>query len=125
MIRIAREWRCDYALMQFKRGCEGMSFGLPENGVALINAGIPTLAYEGKMADPGEFYEIRIMHRVNVCIHAQDTSELRVEALYTKEIQARLFPREQKIHLLKFCQETGKAGGQRKEVSSYDVQTKN
>ncbi|MGA2466228.1 MAG: hypothetical protein ABSH06_17990 [Thermodesulfobacteriota bacterium] len=30
------------------RRCEGTSVGLPENRAALINAGIPALAFEGK-----------------------------------------------------------------------------
>ena len=76
MIRIAREWHCDYALMHFNRGCEGTSVGLPENRSALINAGIPTLAFEGNMADPGEVDEVGILHRVDVFMHAHGHKRL-------------------------------------------------
>jgi benzoyl-CoA reductase subunit B len=76
MIRIAREWHCDYALMHFNRGCEGTSVGLPENRAALIKAGIPTLAFEGNMADPGEVDEAGIIHRVDVFMHAHGHKRL-------------------------------------------------
>jgi benzoyl-CoA reductase subunit B len=76
MIRIAREWHCDYALMHFNRGCEGTSVGLPENRAALINAGIPTLAFEGNMADPGEVDEVGILHRVDVFLYAHGHKRL-------------------------------------------------
>lgn len=70
MIRIAREWNCNYAFMHFNRGCEGTSIGLPENRRALIDAGIPALAFEGNMADPGEVDETAILKRVDVFLYA-------------------------------------------------------
>ena len=76
MIRIAREWHCDYALMHFNRGCEGTSVGLPENRAALINAGIPTHAFEGNMVDPGEVDEVGIIHRIDVFMYAHGHKRL-------------------------------------------------
>jgi len=76
MIGIAKKWHCDYASVHFNRGCEGTSVGLPENRAALIKAGIPTLAFEGNMADPGEVDEVAIMHRVDVFMHAHGHQKL-------------------------------------------------
>lgn len=70
MIRIAREWKCNYAFMHFNRGCEGTSIGLPENRRALMDAGVPTLGFEGNMADSGEVDEIGTLKKVDVFMEA-------------------------------------------------------
>ena len=76
MIRMAREWHCDYALMHFNRGCEGTSVGIPENRAALMNAGIPTLAFKGNISDPGEVDEAGILHRVNMFLQVHGEKRL-------------------------------------------------
>lgn len=60
-----------YALMHFNRGCEGTSVGLPQNRRAVIDAGIPTLGFEGNMADPGEVDELGILKRIDMFMEAQ------------------------------------------------------
>ena len=42
----------------------------------IVNAGISTLAFEGNMADPGEVYEIGIIHRVDVFMDAHGHKRL-------------------------------------------------
>ena len=76
MIRMVREWHCDYALMHFNRGCEGTSVGLPENRTALVNAGIPTLAFESNMADPGEVDEVGVLRRIEIFLRSHGREPL-------------------------------------------------
>jgi len=55
MLRIAKEWKIDGILLHYNRGCEGLSLGIAENRLALIEAGYPVMAFEGNMGDEKEF----------------------------------------------------------------------
>jgi len=55
MIKIAKQWRCDGAILHYNRGCEGLTLGVAENRMALADAGIPVTSYEGNMGDEREF----------------------------------------------------------------------
>ena len=55
MKAIIRQWHAQAVLMHLNRGCEGTSLGQLENRLALTEAGIPVLDYEGNMGDPKEF----------------------------------------------------------------------
>lgn len=55
MIKIARQWKADGAILHFNRGCEGLTLGVAENKLALAEAGIPVATYEGNMGDEREF----------------------------------------------------------------------
>lgn len=55
MIKIAKQWQCDGAILHYNRGCEGLSLGVAENKLALSEAGIPVTSYEGNMGDDREF----------------------------------------------------------------------
>lgn len=55
LLRVVREWRVDGVILHYNRGCEGLSLGIAENRLGLAKAGIPTMAYEGNMADEREF----------------------------------------------------------------------
>jgi len=70
MIRIAKEWYCDYAIIHFNRGCEGTSIGQPENRTALVNAGIPTLTFDSNMGDPGEVDEAGVLRRIEIFLRS-------------------------------------------------------
>jgi len=61
MIRIAREWKLNGVLLHFNRGCEGLSLGIAENRLAIQQAGIPTMPFEGNMGDEREFDLTRTM----------------------------------------------------------------
>ena len=65
MIRIAREWHCDGAILHYNRGCEGLSLGIAENRLALIEAGVPVMTFEGNMGDEREFDEARTIARID------------------------------------------------------------
>ncbi len=55
LMRVVREWQVDGVILHYNRGCEGLALGIAENRLALSRAGIPTMAYEGNMADEREF----------------------------------------------------------------------
>jgi len=65
MIRIAREWKLDGVMLHYNRGCEGLTVGIAENRLALIEAGYPVMAFEGNMGDEREFDEDRTMSRMD------------------------------------------------------------
>jgi benzoyl-CoA reductase subunit B len=65
MIRIAKEWKLDGVLLHYNRGCEGLSLGIAENRLALIEAGFPVMAFEGNMGDEREFDEAQTIGRID------------------------------------------------------------
>ena len=64
VLDIVDKWHAEGVLMHLNRGCEGMAVGQMEMNRALLEAGIPTLTYEGNMADPREFDEPRTLARI-------------------------------------------------------------
>jgi len=65
MIRIAREWKLDGVMLHYNRGCEGLTIGIAENRLALIDAGYPVMTFEGNMGDEREFDRGRTMSRID------------------------------------------------------------
>jgi len=65
MIRIAREWKLSGAILHYNRGCEGLSIGIAENRLALIDAGFPVMAFEGNNADEREFDAARTKAKID------------------------------------------------------------
>ncbi len=70
MIRIAREWKLNGVLLHYNRGCEGLSLGIAENRLAILQAGIPTMPFEGNMGDEREFELTRTMNRIDAFMEA-------------------------------------------------------
>ncbi len=65
MIRIAKEWKLDGVMLHYNRGCEGLTLGIAENRLALIEAEYPVMTFEGNMGDEREFDEARTMARID------------------------------------------------------------
>jgi benzoyl-CoA reductase subunit B len=65
IIRIGKEWGLDGILLHYNRGCEGLSVGIAENRLALIDAGYPVMPFEGNMGDEREFDVARTMSRID------------------------------------------------------------
>lgn len=65
MIRIGKEWKLDGILLHYNRGCEGLSLGIAENRLALIDAGFPVMTFEGNMGDEREFDEAKTKARID------------------------------------------------------------
>lgn len=65
MKRICREWNIHGVILHYNRGCEGLSLGIAENRLSLVDAGFPVLAFEGNMGDEREFDLARIQSRMD------------------------------------------------------------
>jgi len=55
MDAIARGWKVDGIILHYNRGCEGLSMGIAENRLGLIDRGHRVMTYEGNMGDQREF----------------------------------------------------------------------
>jgi benzoyl-CoA reductase subunit B len=64
MVRIAKEWSLDGVMLHYNRGCEGLTVGIAENRLGLIEAGFPVMTFEGNMGDEREFDLSKTMARV-------------------------------------------------------------
>jgi benzoyl-CoA reductase subunit B len=65
MVRIAKEWKLDGVMLHYNRGCEGLSLGIAENRLGLLEAGFPVMTFEGNMGDEREFDLAKTMTRVD------------------------------------------------------------
>jgi benzoyl-CoA reductase subunit B len=65
MLKIAREWKLDGIMLHYNRGCEGLSLGIAENRLGLIEAGFPVMVFEGNMGDDREFDETATRNRID------------------------------------------------------------
>lgn len=65
MVRIAKEWSLDGVMLHYNRGCEGLSIGIAENRLGLIEAGFPVMTFEGNMGDEREFDMNKTMARID------------------------------------------------------------
>ncbi len=52
-------------MLHYNRGCEGLSIGIAENRLALLEAGLPVMTFEGNMGDEREFDRGRAMARID------------------------------------------------------------
>jgi len=65
MKKMFEQWHCDGIMIHYNRGCEGLSLGLAENRLDLIEQGIPVVVYEGNMGDDREFDLAEIRGRID------------------------------------------------------------
>ncbi|MFN3821562.1 MAG: 2-hydroxyacyl-CoA dehydratase, partial [bacterium] len=65
MLRIVKEWKLDGVMLHLNRGCEGLSCGIMENRLAIAEAGIPVMTFEGNMGDEREFDEAKTKDRID------------------------------------------------------------
>ena len=65
MVRIAKEWKLDGVMLHYNRGCEGLSLGIAENRLGIMEAGFPVMVFEGNMGDEREFDMARTMSRID------------------------------------------------------------
>ncbi|MEW5724806.1 MAG: benzoyl-CoA reductase, bzd-type, subunit O [Thermodesulfobacteriota bacterium] len=64
--KIARQWKADAAMIHLNRGCEGTAQHQMEMKAALQAMGLPTMTYEGNMADEREFDEARVTRLIDL-----------------------------------------------------------
>jgi benzoyl-CoA reductase subunit B len=65
MQKMYEQWHCDGVLIHYNRGCEGLSLGVAENRLYLVEQGIPVLPYEGNMGDEREFDLAETTEKIN------------------------------------------------------------
>ena len=66
--KIAKQWKCDAAIIHLNRGCEGSAQHQMEMKIALQSMGLPVFAYEGNMADEREFDETRTRRLIDLFV---------------------------------------------------------
>jgi len=66
--KIIKQWKCDAAIIHLNRGCEGTAQHQMEMKIALQNAGLPVLTFEGNMADQRQFDEARTDRLIDLFI---------------------------------------------------------
>jgi len=76
LLRIVKEWKVDGVLLHFNRGCEGLSLGIAENRLALQQAGIPVMPFEGNMGDWREFDKERTLARIDAFMESLGVKRL-------------------------------------------------
>jgi benzoyl-CoA reductase subunit B len=70
MMKIYRQWKCGGVIMHFNRGCEGLTVGVAENKLALVEAGIPVAYYEGNMGDDREFEVAAVREQITAFVES-------------------------------------------------------
>jgi len=66
MDAIARNWKVDGIILHYNRGCEGLSIGIAETRLGLIERGHKVMTYEGNMGDEREFDETATLNRIEI-----------------------------------------------------------
>lgn len=76
MEKMYEQWHCDGILIHYNRGCEGLSLGVAENRLYLVNKGIPVLPYEGNMGDEREFDLAETTEKINAFMESLGLSRI-------------------------------------------------
>jgi benzoyl-CoA reductase subunit B len=66
MAAIAKHWKVDGIILHYNRGCEGLTVGIAENRLGLLNRGFKVMTYEGNMGDEREFDEKATETRIDI-----------------------------------------------------------
>lgn len=66
MDAIATKWKVDAVTLHYNRGCEGLSVGIAENRLGLLELGHKVLTYEGNMGDEREFDRDGVERRFDI-----------------------------------------------------------
>ncbi len=78
MVQMAKDWHVNGAIVHLNRGCEGTALSMMENRAALVEAGIPTLMYEGNMGDPREVDQAQVLERIEAFMESLGLKKLDV-----------------------------------------------
>lgn len=66
--KIAKQWKCDAAIIHLNRGCEETAQHQMQMKLALQKMGLPTMTFEGNMADEREFDEAKAQRMIDLFI---------------------------------------------------------
>ena len=86
MINMVRDWHLNGVIIHLNRGCEGTCNGVMENRLALSEAGIPVLTYEGNMGDPREVDIVQTMARLDAFMENLGLKKLDLPGVASKGI---------------------------------------
>ena len=75
-LQFVREWNVEGVMVHLNRGCEGAALGQMENRIALMDAGIPVVTYEGNMADNRDFDYARSIAKIEAFLDSQGLKKL-------------------------------------------------
>jgi benzoyl-CoA reductase subunit B len=76
MAMIAKQWKLNGVMLHYNRGCEGLSVGIAENRLGLMEKGIPVFMFEGNMGDEREFDEAKTTQRMDAFMESLDVKPL-------------------------------------------------
>lgn len=63
---LAKNWDIDGIILHYNRGCEGLSVGIAENRLGLLELKNKVMVYEGNMGDETEFDESATLKRLDI-----------------------------------------------------------
>jgi len=72
MLRLISGWKADGAILHFNRGCEGLSLGIAQNRMELVEKGVPVCVLEGNMGDEREFDHQGTLERIDSFLQTLD-----------------------------------------------------
>ncbi|MBI4331267.1 MAG: benzoyl-CoA reductase, bzd-type, subunit O [Chloroflexi bacterium] len=75
LLAMVKDWQVDGVIMHLNRGCQGTAYLQMENRLALAEAGIPVMTYEGNMADRREFSEPQTLDRIDSFMESLDLTK--------------------------------------------------
>ena len=76
VLQIYKQWHADGAVIHLNRGCKGAGGYMLEVRLAMINEGIPVVAYEGNAADRRDFDEAQVIDRLESFAESQGLSKI-------------------------------------------------
>jgi benzoyl-CoA reductase subunit B len=66
--KIAKQWKCDAAIIHLNRGCEGTAQHQMEMKNVLARTGLPVMTFEGNMADERKFDEAKTTRIIDLFV---------------------------------------------------------
>jgi hypothetical protein len=63
---ISKKWKCDGIILHYNRGCEGLSLGIAENRLGLLDLGYKVMNYEWNIGTEREFDEKAVTTRIDI-----------------------------------------------------------
>ena len=79
IIQLYNQWHADGVVMHLNRGCKGTGGYMLENRLALIEAGIPIVDYEGNAADRRDFDDAQVIDRLESFMESQGLTRISKE----------------------------------------------
>ncbi len=76
VVKIARKWKADGAILPVNRGCTFGGMGLLETKLAPQEAGIPAVDYEANLSDAMDFDPVRVLDIMESFLEGQGLAQL-------------------------------------------------